>query len=80
ELPPYNLIFISLLNSCTGAFLTTLLCILIGYPMALALSKPKKNTQIFFLVLIIIPYRTSFLLRTYSWVTLLGNNTLNQII
>lgn len=80
ELIHYNLIFISLLKSFKVAFITTALCILIGYPMALALSRAKKNTQIFFLVLIIIPYWTSFLLRTYAWVTLLGNHTLNQFL
>ncbi|MDE4984405.1 putrescine ABC transporter permease PotH, partial [Francisella tularensis subsp. holarctica] len=76
ELIHYNVIFISLLNSFKVAFITSVLSILIGYPMALALSKAKKNTPIFFLVLIIIPYWTSFLLRTYAWVTLLGNHTL----
>lgn len=42
ELIHYNLIFISLLKSFKVAFITTVLCILIGYPMALALSKAKK--------------------------------------
>lgn len=76
----YNLIFVSLISSLKVAFITTLLCILLGYPMALALSRAKKNTQLLFLVLIIIPYWTSFLLRTYAWVTLLGNHTLNKFL
>ncbi|AJC49235.1 ABC transporter permease subunit [Allofrancisella guangzhouensis] len=80
ELIHYNLIFVSLFNSLKVAFITTILCILIGYPMALALSRAKKNTQIIFLILIIIPYWTSFLLRTYAWVTLLGNHTLNKFL
>ncbi|QIV96276.1 ABC transporter permease subunit [Allofrancisella inopinata] len=80
ELVHYNLIFVSLFNSLKVAFITTLLCILIGYPMALALSRAKKNTQIVFLILIVIPYWTSFLLRTYAWVTLLGNHTLNKFL
>ncbi|KEI36066.1 putrescine transport system permease protein PotH [Francisella sp. W12-1067] len=80
ELVHYNLIFVSLFNSLKVAFITTLLCILIGYPMALALSRAKKNTQIIFLILIVIPYWTSFLLRTYAWVTLLGNHTLNKFL
>ena len=56
ELLHYNLIFISLYNSIKVALFTTILCILIGYPMALALSRAKKNVQMFFLILIIIPY------------------------
>lgn len=80
ELLHYNLIFTALYDSIKVALITTILCILIGYPMALALSRAKQNTQIFFLVLIIIPYWTSFLLRTYAWVTLLGNHKLNQFL
>ena len=80
ELLHYNLIFISLYNSIKVALFTTILCILIGYPMALALSRAKKNVQMFFLILIIIPYWTSFLLRTYAWVTLLGNHSLNEFL
>lgn len=45
ELIHYNLIFISLLKSFKVAFITTALCILIGYPMALALSRAKKTLK-----------------------------------
>ncbi|WP_191092565.1 ABC transporter permease [Francisella sp. SYW-9] len=80
ELIHYNLVFISLLKSFKVALITTALCILIGYPMALALSRAKKNIQPFFLILIVIPYWTSFLLRAYAWVTLLGNHTFNKFL
>ena len=80
ELIHFNIIFIALFNSLKVALITTLLCILIGYPMALALSRAKQKVQIFFLVLIVIPYWTSFLLRTYAWVTLLGNHTVNEFL
>ena len=80
EIIHYNLIYIALFNSIKVAFITTILCVLIGYPMALALSRAKKNVQIFFLILIIIPYWTSFLLRTYAWVTLLSNHSLNEFL
>ncbi|WP_100551437.1 ABC transporter permease subunit [Caedibacter taeniospiralis] len=76
-----NLVFIALFDSLSVAFTTTLLCILIGYPMALALAHIKrKNVQLIFLIMIIIPYWTSFLLRTYAWVTLLGNHQLNVFL
>jgi putrescine transport system permease protein len=80
ELVHFNIIFIALFNSIKIAIITTLLSILIGYPMALALSRARQNTQILFLILIIIPYWTSFLLRTYAWVTLLGNHTFNEFL
>ena len=80
EVMHYNLIYVSLFNSLEVALVTTILCILIGYPMALALSRAKKNVQLIFLILIIIPYWTSFLLRTYAWVTLLGNHSLNEFL
>ena len=80
ELIHFNIIFIALFNSIKVAFITTLLCILIGYPMALALSRAKQKVQILFLILIVIPYWTSFLLRTYAWVTLLGNHTFNAFL
>ena len=80
ELIHFNIIFIALFNSIKVALITTLMCILIGYPMALALSRAKQKMQIFFLILIVIPYWTSFLLRTYAWVTLLGNHTINAFL
>ena len=76
-----NLVFIALYDSISVALITTALCIFIGYPMALALSCiQRKNVQLIFLIMIIIPYWTSFLLRTYAWVTLLGNHTLNVFL
>ena len=75
-----KLIFIALYDSILVALITTFLCILIGYPMALALANMKKKQQALFLILIIIPYWTSFLLRTYAWVTLLGNHKLNEFL
>ncbi|MFZ9036048.1 MAG: ABC transporter permease [Francisellaceae bacterium] len=75
-----ELFYIALYDSLKIALITTLLCIFIGYPMALALSRMKKRSQQLFLILIIIPYWTSFLLRTYAWVTLLGNHSLNVFL
>ena len=48
--------------------------------MALALANMKKKQQMIFLILIIIPYWTSFLLRTYAWITLLGNHKVNEFL
>ena len=80
DLIHFNIILIAIFNSIKVALITTLLCTLIGYPMALALSKANQKVQIFFLLLIVIPYWISFLLRTYAWVTLLGNHMINEFL
>ena len=46
ELIHFNIILIALFNSIKVALITTLLCILIGYPMALALSRAKQKVQV----------------------------------
>ena len=73
--------FLVLLSSIKIALVTTLLCILIGYPLtyAIAKSNPRWRTILFFLT--ILPYWTSFLLRAYAWIVILQNNGLvNQIL
>jgi len=51
--------------------LTTLLCIIIGYPLAYFLSElPKKYASIFMLA-VLLPFWTSLLVRTYAWLVLL---------
>ncbi len=52
----------------------TLLCLLLGYPMALAIARAPARRRYFYLLLIIIPFWISFLLRVYAWIGLLGNN------
>ena len=53
---------------------TTVLCLLIGYPLAvyIAISPPRWRTVLLFLVLI--PFWTNFLVRTYAWMIILQNN------
>lgn len=59
------------------AFATTVLCLLLGYPIAyfIALKVPEKWRGIF-LVLVVIPFWTSFLVRTYAWILILRNDGL----
>jgi len=62
-----------------GAFLTaariaglsTLICLLVGYPMALAIARAKPRTRAFLLFLVVLPFWTSFLIRVYAWMGLL---------
>lgn len=54
--------------------LTTIFCLLVGYPMAVAMvrSAPRRRTLLLFLVMI--PFWTNFVVRTYAWKVLLNNN------
>ncbi|MCG8706838.1 ABC transporter permease [Brenneria sp. 4F2] len=50
----------------------TLSTLLLGYPLAWVLARLKPRTANIFLILVIIPYFTSVLVRTYAWMVLLG--------
>jgi putrescine transport system permease protein len=65
----------SYLTSLWNAALTTCLCLLIGYPMALGMTRVSKGWQRTLLMLIILPFWTSFLLRVYAWIGLMGSNS-----
>jgi putrescine transport system permease protein len=55
---------------------STLLCLLIGYPMAYAMARSNPSTRNILLLLAVLPFFTSFLLRVYAWIGLLKNNGL----
>jgi spermidine/putrescine transport system permease protein len=68
-------------DSIVLAMASTILCLIIGYPVALILSTMKKNNQNFFLFLLIVPMWMNFLLRTYALRLILGNNgIINRIL
>ena len=56
------------LNSLKIAFISTIFCLLIGYPIAYYIAKSSENKRNILLMLIILPFWTSFLLRVYSWI------------
>lgn len=59
----------------------TVLCLLIGYPVAMILSRLGGTKQALCLMLIILPMWMNFLLRTYAWMSILENNGfLNQLL
>ena len=62
------------LSSIKYALLTTLICLMIGYPFAYFMARSPKHMQPTLLMLIMLPFWTSFLLRIYAWKTLLENN------
>ena len=64
------------INSIRIAFFSTLICLLIGYPMAYAIARAPAANQPLWLLLVLLPSWTSFLIRIYAWIGLLKNNGL----
>ncbi len=66
------------LRILAGTFLlateTTLLCLLAGYPVAWFLHRLPGRWRVIGLLLVVVPYLTSFLARTYAWIVLLADN------
>ena len=62
------------------AVIATIVCLLIGYPVSYLMSKEGPRFQRIAMVLIMLPMWMNFLLRTYSWMSILENNgLLNQL-
>ncbi|MGV3583112.1 MAG: ABC transporter permease [Methylophilus sp.] len=69
------------ISSIKYALITTLLCLAIGYPFAYFMARSPKHLQPMLLMLIMLPFWTSFLLRIYAWKTLLvGNGVINNVL
>jgi putrescine transport system permease protein len=64
------------LNSIKVAAISTLLCLLVGYPMAYAIARAHPTWRNVLLLMVILPFWTSFLLRVYAWIGILKNNGL----
>lgn len=56
------------------ALISTIICLLLGYPVAYIISKVKLKYRNILILLFVIPMWMNFLLRTYAWLTLLGKN------
>jgi len=65
----------SFVTSVANAAVATVLCLIIGYPMALGLTRVSPSARNILLMLVILPFWTSFLLRVYAWIGLLGTNS-----
>jgi putrescine transport system permease protein len=66
----------SFLYSLKVAAVSTLLCLLLGYPMALGITRASPQWRNLLLMLVILPFWTSFLLRVYAWIGLLKDDGL----
>lgn len=62
------------LYSLKTAFFSTLICLALGYPMAYALSRASKSAQSVLLLIVILPFWTSFLLRVYALEGIIRDN------
>ncbi|AUM14779.1 putrescine ABC transporter permease PotH [Ketobacter alkanivorans] len=66
----------ALLGSLKVAVISTALCLIIGYPMAYAIARAPESRRMPLLMLIVLPFWTSFLIRVYAWIGILKNNGL----
>ena len=71
EVAQYTNIFV---RSIRLAAIATVICLVIAYPVAFILSTSSKRHQSTLLMIVMLPMWMNFLLRTYAWMTLLGNN------
>src|SRR3954468_18512201 len=71
-----NLYWKAYLNSIFVAAVSTIVCLLIGYPIAYSIARSNPSTRNILMLLIVLPFWTSFLLRVYAWIGILKNNGL----
>ncbi len=78
EVRTYLLIF---WRSLKLAFISTVICLLLGYPLAYIMSRAKERSQKIMMILIMIPMWMNFLIRTYAWMTILQDTgILNSLL
>ena len=69
------------LNSLEISVTSTILCLLIGYPIAYGIARSTPTTKKILLLMVILPFWTSFLLRVYAWIGLLADQgTVNNFL
>ncbi len=77
ELPTRSTAFVNAVWMAAGG---TALCLIVGYPLAYYLATRAGTKRTVLLVLVVVPFWTSFLIRTYAWMTILGNNGIPAIL
>ena len=72
---------VTYLRSVFMAACATLLCLALGFPMAYGIARSSRATRSLLLMLIILPFWISFLLRVYAWMGLMNNyGTINSLL
>src|SRR6476646_1865759 len=64
----------ALVKTAWYATLTTLICLLLAYPLATLIAKSAKRHRDLLLLLVILPFWSNFLIRVYAWMIILGPN------
>jgi spermidine/putrescine transport system permease protein len=72
--------FTPFVNTVGLAFWGTVLCLVVAYPLAYALASRGGRLKTILMALIVIPLWTSFLIRTYAWMFLLGSNGIPRVL
>jgi putrescine transport system permease protein len=76
-----NLYWRAYLTSIGIAFVSTMLCLLIGYPIAYSIARSEPATRNILMLMVVLPFWTSFLLRVYAWIGILKQDGLfNQLL
>ncbi|WP_291856349.1 ABC transporter permease subunit [Bradyrhizobium sp.] len=76
-----NLYITSYLRSFVVAVTSTLILLLIGYPVAYGMARLPQRWQAFAMMLVIVPFWTSFLIRIYAWINILQHDgLLNKVL
>ena len=76
-----NLYLISYWRSIKIAFIATVLCLLLGFPMAYAIARSPQPARNVLLLLVMLPFWTSSLLQLYAWMLMLSNQgVINQFL
>jgi putrescine transport system permease protein len=71
----------SWIYSIKVAAISTILCLCLGYPMSYAIARATPTNRNLFLMLVILPFWTSFLLRVYAWIGLLKTDgVINNVL
>jgi spermidine/putrescine transport system permease protein len=74
----YTEVFI---KSFVMALATTLICLIVAYPLALLIARSQKQSRSLMMLLVILPFTSNFLIGIYAWMIILGPQAaLNQII
>ncbi len=67
-------------NTFVIALASTLICLLVAFPLAYYLATRAARLKTVLLVLVVVPFWTSFLIRTYAWLTILGGNGIPALV
>jgi spermidine/putrescine transport system permease protein len=65
-----------LVKSFGVALLTTLVCLVMAYPLALLIARSPKRHRDFMVLLVVLPFASNFLVRVYAWMIILGDQSI----